>query len=238
MRGDIEFLFILLYEKHGLCMNAACLDRFRARPTREGPMNRISKSSAGKSKSSGPKKKLPLSKKPPVPRGILASLGNETTLPTERDATFLQSTPLTPPVTDRLIHSVVDAFTGRVVATLQRAEVIAFFGKRVKVDQIATDAELALEAMGVAQRLSHGAERAHQIAQAPLARLMEQASRIVRDAHELTAEHPGLADGLKSLTDWWSATFPGGGPRSKGDVPSHAPVPAAANAAIRVSVAI
>lgn len=190
-----------------------------------------------KLKAVGAKKKTTGGSKVVAPRSLLGSIGNEVTLPTERDIRFLVQTPLTPPVVERLIHSVVDAFPGHVVATLKRPEVGEFFGKRVKSDQIAQDAELALEATAVYQRLAHGAARAQQIAEAPLQRLQEQAARIVRDVEELTAEHPELADGLKSLTDWWSATFPGGGSKAKSEPAPAAPAASVGSGAAKVATA-
>lgn len=138
-------------------------------------------------------------------------------VPFARDVEFVQKHELPPPTSERLMHAITDAFTGRVCATLQKKELVEFYGSRVKPSAILGDVELAVEATAVSARLAHGADLAAQIGAPALVRLMEVASLIVRDVDALVARHPGLADGLSDLTDWWAATFPGAGQRPSKD---------------------
>lgn len=143
---------------------------------------------------------------------------NATTLPMESDVRFVRDNPLPGPVKERVVHSIVEGFTPRVCVTLQKPEVSAFYGNRLKPHEITRNAELAVEASAVAARLAHGAEVATQIGEPAHADLLLQASFIVRDAPELIRQHPNLADGLADILNWWSTTFPGGS-KSRGDVP-------------------
>jgi len=136
-------------------------------------------------------------------------------IPLIRDLEFVEREPLPPPVEDRVIHSVPDAFTGRVCATLKEERLAAFYGSRLKPERILRDVEMAHDATAASARFIHGAELAAQIGAPALVRLLDIASLIVRDFDELVAQEPSLADGLADLTDWWAATFPGGGPKSK-----------------------
>ena len=183
--------------------------------------------------SSGIKKSIASTKKRSGGSTARGTDQNSSTLPTEADARFIRSNLRPPPVTVRVIHTVTDAFTGRVCATLQRDEVESFFGTRLKPHQILKNAELAVEATAVARRFAHGAEIATQIAEPALVALMEQAALIVRDADELLAAHPELTDDLQDLTNWWTTTFPGGGPKAK--VEGTTPAAAAASPVVKAA---
>ena len=115
--------------------------------------------------------------------------------------------------------------------TLGKKELHDFYGSRLKAERVLHDAGLASEALSVSARFKHGADIADQIAATPLIRLMEAASLIARDADELMAQHPDLAEGLSNLLTWWTTTFPGGGPKPKTDEKAPAKAPEANGAA-------
>ena len=152
--------------------------------------------------------------------------------PRVEDVRFVEDHKLPAIINDRVLPTVADAFTGRACATLSKEEVRKFYGVRLKSEQILHDSELCQEGLSVAARFVHGAAMADQITAPALVRLANAASLIMRDIAELQAEYPSLAEGLKDLVDWWTATYPGGGPKAKGDTTSPAaPAKAPAKAA-------
>jgi len=136
-------------------------------------------------------------------------------LPRAGDVKFVEDKPRAQPTNERVIHGVIDAFTGRVCATVNRKEVQKFYGDRLDASQVLRDRELAGDALGVAARFTYGADRATQIAAPALVRLLNAASLIVRDVDVLVAKYPDFKDELTDLTDWWNGAFPGGGPKQK-----------------------
>lgn len=153
-------------------------------------------------------------KKAPIPR-LAVTAENATAMPTEADVRFVNDTPLPTPTTERVMHDIASAFTPRVCRVLGKPEAKAFFGSRMDSEQIVQDASLATDAETAAARFAHGAMAAQQIGAPAQQRLMAQASLIIDSAEDFIAAFPKLANDLQDLVTWWTATFPGGGPKQK-----------------------